>query len=113
MVKILGANLQAADQVALLRTLGLLLQIGLTLFAADTFGLSLQMEPLMHVFVLEVLYLSLTLALRKPLFAKERGLFIALSLDTLFWISWLYFSGGATNAFISLLLLPKIGRAHV
>ncbi|MBW0279999.1 ATP-binding protein [Shewanella xiamenensis] len=106
MVKILGANLQAADQVALLRTLGLLLQIGLTLFAADTFGLSLQMEPLMHVFVLEVLYLSLTLALRKPLFAKERGLFIALSLDTLFWISWLYFSGGATNAFISLLLLP-------
>ncbi|ASK67767.1 histidine kinase [Shewanella bicestrii] len=106
MVKILGTNLQAADQVALLRTLGLLLQIGLTLFAADTFGLSLQMEPLVHVFVLEVLYLSLTLALRKPLFAKERGLFIALSLDTLFWISWLYFSGGATNAFISLLLLP-------
>ncbi|MFV0597907.1 MAG: sensor histidine kinase, partial [Shewanella sp.] len=62
MVKILGTNLHAADQVALLRTLGLLLQIGLTLFAADTFGLSLQMEPLVHVFVLEVLYLSLTLA---------------------------------------------------
>ncbi|MCU8001117.1 sensor histidine kinase [Shewanella sp. SM95] len=106
MAKILGTSLQAADQVALLRTLGLLLQIGLTTFAADTFGLSLQMEPLVHVLVLEVLYLSLTLALRKPLFAKERGLFIALSLDTLFWISWLHFSGGATNAFISLLLLP-------
>ncbi|MBP7664789.1 MAG: sensor histidine kinase, partial [Shewanella sp.] len=81
MAKILGTSLQAADQVALLRTLGLLLQIGLTTFAADTFGLSLQMEPLVHVLVLEVLYLSLTLALRKPLFAKERGLFIALSLD--------------------------------
>lgn len=106
MTKILGTSLQAADQVALLRTLGLLLQIGLTTFAADTFGLSLQMEPLVHVLVLEILFLSLTLALRKPLFAKESGLFIALSLDTLFWISWLHFSGGATNAFISLLLLP-------
>ncbi|WP_198782088.1 sensor histidine kinase [Shewanella putrefaciens] len=106
MTKILGTSLQAADQVALLRTLGLLLQIGLTTFAADTFGLSLQMEPLIHVLVLEILFLSLTLALRKPLFAKESGLFIALSLDTLFWISWLHFSGGATNAFISLLLLP-------
>jgi len=106
MTKILGTSLQAADQVALLRTLGLLLQIGLTTFAADTFGLSLQMEPLVHVLVLESLFLSLTLALRKPLFAKESGLFIALSLDTLFWISWLHFSGGATNAFISLLLLP-------
>lgn len=106
MTKILGTSLQAADQVALLRTLGLLLQIGLTTFAADTFGLSLQMEPLIHVLVLEILFLSLTLVLRKPLFAKESGLFIALSLDTLFWISWLHFSGGATNAFISLLLLP-------
>ena len=106
MAKILGTSLPAADQVALLRTLGLLLQISLTLFAADTFGLSLQMEPLVYVFVLEVLYLSFTLALRKPLFIKEGGLFIALSLDTLLWISWLYFSGGATNAFISLLLLP-------
>lgn len=106
MTKILGTSLPAADQVALLRTLGLLLQMGLTTFAADTFGLSLQMEPLVHVLVLETLYLSLTLVLRKPLFAKESGLFIALGLDTLFWISWLYFSGGATNAFISLLLLP-------
>ncbi|MCL1088954.1 HAMP domain-containing histidine kinase [Shewanella profunda] len=106
MTKILGTSLPAADQVALLRTLGLLLQIGLTTFAADTFGLSLQMEPLVHVLVLETLYLSLTLVLRKPLFTKESGLFIALVLDTLFWISWLYFSGGATNAFISLLLLP-------
>ncbi|MGL4713383.1 MAG: sensor histidine kinase [Shewanella sp.] len=106
MAKILGTSLQAADQVALLRTLGVLLQIGLTTFAADIFGLSLQMEPLVHVLVLEVLYLSLTLALRKSLFISDSGLIIALGLDTLFWISWLYFSGGATNAFISLLLLP-------
>ncbi|MGL5393403.1 MAG: sensor histidine kinase, partial [Shewanella sp.] len=106
MTKILGTSLQAADQVALLRTLGLLLQIGLTTFAADTFGLSLQMEPLLLVFALETGYLLLTLVLRKPLFTKESGLFIALVLDTLFWILWLYFSGSATNAFISLLLLP-------
>ncbi|QYJ78505.1 sensor histidine kinase [Shewanella acanthi] len=106
MVKILGTSLQAPNQVALLRILGLMLQIGLTLFAADTFGLSLQMQPLMWVFVLESLFLALTLVWRHSLFANESGLFVALTIDSLLWISWLYFSGGATNAFISLLLVP-------
>ncbi|MCH1930215.1 ATP-binding protein [Shewanella sp. A25] len=106
MVKILGTSLQAPNQVALLRILGFVLQIGLTFFAADTFGLSLQMLPLMWVFVLEALFLALTLVWRHSLFANESGLFVALIIDSLLWISWLYFSGGATNAFISLLLVP-------
>lgn len=106
MARLLGAKLQLADQVALLRSLGLLLQIILTSFAADTVGLSLQMDALVQVFIAEILYLSFTLAFRKRLFTNERGLFVALMLDTLFWIAWLHFSGGATNAFISLLLLP-------
>lgn len=106
MARLLGAKLQLADQVALLRSLGLLLQLMLTRFAADTVGLSLQMDALVQVFIAEVLYLSFTLTFRKRLFTHERGLFVALMLDTLFWIAWLHFSGGATNAFISLLLLP-------
>ncbi|MFT5790625.1 MAG: two-component system sensor histidine kinase RegB [Shewanella sp.] len=53
---------------------------------------------------LEAMYLAFTFKLREPIGRLESGLFIVLLLDTLFWISWLYFTGGATNAFISLLL---------
>ncbi len=96
----------SADQLAWLRVLGLILKLCLTFMAAETFGLSLQLEPLNYALVLEGLYLATTFKLRKPLLQQESGLFIALFLDTLFWITWLYFSGGATNAFISLLLIP-------
>ncbi|WP_425289880.1 ATP-binding protein [Shewanella algae] len=99
-------GLAAAEQLALLRVLGLLLQLGLTLLGSDAFGLTLQPEPLWWVFGLESAYLALTLWLRHPLYRQSAGIFIALLLDTLFWISWLWFSGGATNAFISLLLVP-------
>ncbi|NMH65885.1 ATP-binding protein [Shewanella salipaludis] len=101
---LITANSRA--QVALLRSLALVLQLILSLFAADTFGLSLQLDSLVLIWVLEALYLGFTLRLGKALFATRSGLFVALAVDSLFWISWLYFSGGATNAFISLLLLP-------
>lgn len=55
---------------------------------------------------LETLYLAFTFRLREPIGRIESGLFIVLLIDTVFWIAWLYFTGGATNAFISLLLLP-------
>ena len=97
---------RAADQLALLRMMGLVLKLCLTFVLADTFGLSLHSPALNLTLILEAFYLGFTFWLRKPLFNSDAGLFIALLIDTLLWISWLYFSGGATNAFISLLLLP-------
>ncbi|MXR67817.1 sensor histidine kinase [Shewanella sp. JBTF-M18] len=97
---------RAADQLALLRIMALMLKLCLTFLFADTFGLSLHSPALNLTLILEAFYLSFTFWLRKPLLSSDSGLFIALVLDTLLWISWLYFSGGATNAFISLLLLP-------
>ena len=97
---------RAADQLALLRIMALMLKLCLTFLFADTFGLSLHSPALNLTLILEGFYLSFTFWLRKPLLSSDSGLFIALVLDTLLWISWLYFSGGATNAFISLLLLP-------
>lgn len=97
---------RAADQLALLRIMALMLKLCLTFVFADTFGLSLHSPALNLTLILEACYLGFTFWLRKPLLSSEAGLFIALVLDTLLWISWLYFSGGATNAFISLLLLP-------
>ncbi|WP_076414429.1 sensor histidine kinase KdpD [Shewanella sp. UCD-KL12] len=99
-------SLKASDQLAFLRIFGLVLKLGLTFFAAETFGLSIHSPVLNYALLLEAAYLTLTFVIRQPLMAKDSGLFIALLLDTAFWITWLYFSGGATNAFISLLLLP-------
>ncbi|MBT1444129.1 HAMP domain-containing histidine kinase [Shewanella sp. JM162201] len=96
----------AANQLITLRALGLLLQLLLSVFGADAFGLSLTTEPLQYVFAIELAYLGVTLWLRHGIVRHSGGLFISLLIDTLLWISWLYFSGGATNAFISLLLLP-------
>ncbi|WP_041411253.1 ATP-binding protein [Shewanella pealeana] len=99
-------NLGATDQLALLRFGALLLKIGLTFFAADTFGLSLTSPVLYWGMSLEALYLGFTFWHRSSIARLDNGFFIVLLIDTLFWISWLYFTGGATNAFISLLLLP-------
>jgi two-component system sensor histidine kinase RegB len=99
-------NLNASDQLAFLRSLGLVLKLILTFLAAETFGLSVHSPGLNYALMLEGAYLAVTFIVRKPLQLTDTGLFIALLLDTVFWITWLYFTGGATNAFISLLLLP-------
>ncbi|MEC4726098.1 sensor histidine kinase [Shewanella sp. D64] len=99
-------NLNASDQLVALRTLGLALKLVLTFLVAETFGLSVDSPAIKYALMLETLYLAVTFSVRKPLQLTDSGLFIALLLDTVFWITWLYFTGGATNAFISLLLLP-------
>ncbi|QSX36870.1 MULTISPECIES: sensor histidine kinase [Shewanella] len=96
----------AADQLTLLRGLGLVLQLQLTFVGADALGLTLQQGPLLYVFALELAYLGLTIGLRQQLLRSHASLFAVLLMDSVLWIAWLYFSGGATNAFISLLLLP-------
>ncbi|QQX80742.1 HAMP domain-containing histidine kinase [Shewanella sp. KX20019] len=106
MKNLFNSHLGATDQLAFLRFAGLLLKLGLIFFAAETFALSLSSPLLYWGMCFEALYLAFTFKLREPIARMESGLFIVLLLDTLFWISWLYFTGGATNAFISLLLLP-------
>jgi two-component system, sensor histidine kinase RegB len=105
-VTVLSRGLGSADQLALLRALGWLLQLLLTLVGEQAFGLSLQLTPIIWVLCLSFAYLAFTLWCRKKLFLNEIGLFSVLLIDSLLWTAWLYFSGGATNAFISLLLLP-------
>ncbi|MCL1125406.1 sensor histidine kinase [Shewanella surugensis] len=94
------------DQLIILRALGLMLKIGLTFFAAKTFGLSLERPELIWVLSIETLFLLSQFLFRKENDLRPKTIFLSLLFDTLFWIAWLYFSGGATNAFISLLLLP-------
>ncbi|MCF1428860.1 MAG: ATP-binding protein [Shewanella sp.] len=105
--------LNQADQITLLRLLGFGLQLLLVLFGADTFGLSLQIGTLTWVMLIEGAYLALVTWLQQRLIRSEMSLFATLLMDILFWGLWLGFSGGATNAFVTLLLIPIVLAAVI
>ncbi|ADN75708.1 integral membrane sensor signal transduction histidine kinase [Ferrimonas balearica DSM 9799] len=85
-----------------LRGLGLILKVGLVAGTGPLLGLTLDFPPLIAIMMIEALFLGVTtlpMGQRLPLFAQ-------LVVDTLLWALWLHFSGGATNAFVTLLLMP-------
>ncbi|MBM7073428.1 HAMP domain-containing histidine kinase [Shewanella sp. 202IG2-18] len=94
------------EQLIYPRYIGWLLRIILTFFAADTFGLDITSALLIPFLVFELVYLAAShhFFLKSNKF-NER-LFLLLLLDNSFWIIWLSLTGGATNAFISSLLIP-------
>jgi two-component system sensor histidine kinase RegB len=99
----LSANQQ---QLALLRLVNLGLKIGLILFATDLFGLTTPPVTLSYVLIFEACYVGFSYRFHRLSMNNNGLLFLTLLLDSLFWTTWLYFTGGATNAFVSLLLLP-------
>jgi two-component system sensor histidine kinase RegB len=93
-------------QLALLRLVNWGLKIGLILFATDLFGLTTPPVTLSYVLIFEACYVGFSYRFHRLSMNNNGLLFLTLLLDTLFWATWLYFTGGATNAFVSLLLLP-------
>ncbi|MBY5920789.1 ATP-binding protein [Ferrimonas balearica] len=91
------------QQLWWLRALGLLLKVGLVAGTGSLLGLTLELPPLLAVMVLEAAFLAVT-----TLSWGQRHLPLVsqLMVDTLLWGFWLHFSGGATNAFVTLLLMP-------
>jgi two-component system sensor histidine kinase RegB len=94
------------QQLALLRLVNWGLKIGLILFATDLFGLTTPPITLSYVLIFEACYVGFSYRFHRLSMNNNGLLFLTLLLDTLFWATWLYFTGGATNAFVSLLLLP-------
>jgi two-component system sensor histidine kinase RegB len=94
------------QQLALLRLVNWGLKIGLILFATDLFGLTTPPVILSYVLIFEACYVGFSYRFHRLSMNNNGLLFLTLLLDTLFWATWLYFTGGATNAFVSLLLLP-------
>ncbi|MFK3976330.1 sensor histidine kinase [Shewanella vesiculosa] len=94
------------QQLALLRLVNWGLKIGLILFATDLFGLTTPPIALSYVLIIEACYVGFSYRFHRLSMNNNGLLFLTLLLDTLFWATWLYFTGGATNAFVSLLLLP-------
>ncbi|GGB67342.1 sensor histidine kinase [Shewanella inventionis] len=94
------------QQLALLRLINWGLKIGLIVFAADLFGLTTPPTTLSYVLIIEACYVGFSYRFHRLSIDNHGLLFLTLLLDTVFWANWLYFTGGATNAFVSLLLLP-------
>ncbi len=86
-----------------MRALGLLLKVGLVAGTGPLLGLTLELPPLIAIMALEAAFLVLTTL---PWGQRRLPLFSQLMIDTLLWGVWLHFSGGATNAFVTLLLMP-------
>ncbi|MGX9462324.1 ATP-binding protein [Shewanella sp. A14] len=93
-------------QFALLRLVNWLLKIGLIVFATDLFGLTTPPATLTYILIAEAFYVGFSYRFRRFCLDYKCFLFLTLILDTLFWAAWLFYTGGATNAFVSLLLLP-------
>lgn len=89
-----------------LRLVYLLLKIGLTFFAADLFGLTSPPSMIYLLIAVEAIYVGLSFFFKKYYLHNTLLIFASLIIDSLLLTAWLYLTGGATNAFISLLLLP-------
>ncbi len=96
-------------RVLLMRAVLILCQLLLVLLSLLYDGITLSLAPIMVVITVyiavNVVSLLLLLKRRKP---SERAYFFQLLLDVLFLTLLLYFSGGYTNPFVSLYLLPLI-----
>ncbi|WP_285164542.1 sensor histidine kinase [Shewanella goraebulensis] len=94
------------EQLALLRLINWLLKLGLIFFGTELFDLTRPPVGLTYVFILELVYVACCYRFRFQCINRPSILLMTLVLDTLFWAIWLFYTGGATNAFVSLLLLP-------
>ena len=94
------------EQLIYPRYIGWLLRIFLTFFAADAFGLDITSALLIPFLIFELIYLAFSHQFFLKSNKFNERLFLLLLLDNSFWILWLSLTGGATNAFISSLLIP-------
>ena len=97
---------QLTEHLIFPRYIGWLLRLVLTFFAADTFGLDVSSTWLVPFLIFELFYLVISHHLLLKPKKNNEHLFLLLILDNSFWIIWLSLTGGATNAFISSLLIP-------
>ncbi len=90
-----------------LRFVAIIVQIALILFVNLALGYQLPWTPLFVVIIAESLFTGISLLYYRHRIDTDKGaIFIQICADLLFLSLLLYFSGGATNAFVSLLLVP-------
>lgn len=105
-----SAHLKSSNQIYMvlaLRTVAIVIQLLLILFVNLILHYELPWAPLFGVIALEVVYTLVSFLLyQKKQQVTQLALLIQICSDILFMSLLLFFSGGATNAFVSLLLIP-------
>lgn len=100
-------KLSSIDLILALRACSIVIQLSLVLFVNLVLGYALPWIPLIVIVLVEVAFNGVSYFLYKQqITIKSRDIFFQLFADILFLGALLYFSGGATNAFVSLLLIP-------
>ncbi|RLV60238.1 sensor histidine kinase [Parashewanella curva] len=92
--------------LTLSRYLGWGFRLILSYGLSDWFGLTHQSSILIYLFAIELGYLLFSHKKINQLKEFRSQHFYLLLMDNSFWLAWLYLTGGASNAFISFLLVP-------
>lgn len=105
-----SVNFKSSNQIQMvlaLRSAAIVIQLVLILFVNLVLHYELPWTPLFSVIALELIYTFASfLFYRKRQQVSQSALLIQICSDILFMSLLLFFSGGATNAFVSLLLIP-------
>ncbi|NMP30245.1 HAMP domain-containing histidine kinase [Thalassotalea sp. M1531] len=100
-------RLSVLELILALRAISIVTQLGLVLFVNLALGYELPWVPLFTIITIEVVFNGLCFWFYKLRATKgAKHIVIQLLADVVFLGCLLYFSGGATNAFVSLLLIP-------
>ncbi|MCW8833374.1 MAG: ATP-binding protein, partial [Colwellia sp.] len=106
----LTANFKSSKQIQLvlaLRSAAIIVQFFLILFVNIGLNYQLPWTPLFSVIALELVFtFASVLFYRNKQQISQSALLVQICADILFLSTLLFFSGGATNAFVSLLLIP-------
>lgn len=99
----------AIGRLLLLRTIAILIQLLLVLASAFWFDKSIELLPVLTVIAIESCFqLVSVFAYRKTSEAAPSGMMLQLLADIMFMTILLSLSGGASNAFVSMLIIPIV-----
>ena len=96
------------QRLFLLRTVAIIIQLFTVLIVYFVMSLQIALLPLMVVIVFEITFHALSILIFRKRIAGNVAIFFQLVADVVFLTILLSFSGGATNAFVSLLFLPIV-----
>lgn len=98
----------AIQRVFLLRTIAIILQLSSVIAINFIMSLQIALLPLLIIIVIESLFHIFSIYYFKNRTADHKGILIQILADVTFLTILMYYSGGATNAFVSLLLMPIV-----
>jgi len=96
------------ERLFLLRSIAIVIQLTTVLAVYFVMSLQISLYPLLQVIAIETLFHLLSIAVYRSRKASHAGIMLQLLADVMFLTLLISLSGGATNAFVSLLLMPIV-----